>query len=80
MVMELEPISYSEDDILWITQCLSVVADGGMWIIPDNMSYIRFHKKAKEYELLEGDPNDRTNRITFAILENELGYKRKESG
>jgi hypothetical protein len=79
MVMELTPVRYEDDDVEWMRQAIRLVADGGFWLVPCNETVIQFSHGTKEYELLEGDPNDQTNRITIAILENELGYKRKES-
>lgn len=65
----------SPDDIAWVEGLLRMLKDDGVWVCPCSMSIFTFDKTKKEY-VLEGDPQDTTNRKTIRILK-DRGWKEK---
>lgn len=65
----------SPSDIAWVEGLLRMLKDDGVWACPCSRSVFTFDKVKKEY-VLEGDPQDTTNRKTIRILK-DLGWKEK---
>ena len=66
--------AYSDNDIGWVQDMLRMLKNNGTWACPCSRTVFRFDKKNKTYSIVDGSPDDPTNRITTAILENELEY------
>ena len=60
-------------DLVWLTDLLETLKDGGIWAVPRSASAFEINKQKKTLTLLVGDINAPTNQRT-AIVADAIGW------